>query len=139
MSSAAVKSAIRDYVADNWDTSVAAIRATNATFDPQGKPWFEIRFPGAAVDRGDIGEPDAPLWDEVGAIMVDVYVPLGSTDAAADEIGDAIWALLRGQEIEGIRLDGRLSGQSGPRETSGVDGTWWGLSYGITYRYLSVG
>lgn len=139
MASANVETALRNHLAANWDESVAKIREPNTSFDPGAFPWIEIRFPGSAIDRADIGANDAPMWDEVGAVMIDIYIPAGSGSAIATAIADAVWELFKGREIEGVRCDSRLQGQSGPREPSEISGVWWGVSYGIAFRYLSVG
>lgn len=134
--SGTVETALRTHFAANISTEGRSIREPNTDFDPQGLPWFELRFPGARTDRGDIGEASNPMWDEAGAFMVDVYVPAGSGSALAAAMADEAWAIFAGQEIEGIRCDTRMQGQSGPREVDGVEGIWWGLSFGIGYRYL---
>lgn len=139
MSSHAVKSAVRARLASLWDTDNAAIREPNTTFDPQGLPWIEVRFPGAAIDRADIGDADRPLWDEVGAFMVDVYVPAGAGADTADSLADAVAAIFQGQEFDSIECRNRLAGQSGDRQPAGVDGVWWGISFGIGYQYQSIG
>lgn len=138
MSSAAVVSIIRGALSSGWDASNAAIREPNTSFDPMGNPWIEISFPGSRVDRGDIGEPDAPLRDEVGAFMVHVFVPLGAGEDIARQIADAVWEIYALKNLSGVRCDTRLPGQSGEREPAGVEGVWWGISYGISYRFLSV-
>lgn len=139
MSTVPVKEAIRSALAGAWDTGAAAIRKPNSAFSPGENPWIEIRFPGALTQRGDIGDSSAPLWDEAGAFMVDVYVPMGSGEEVADALGDAAWNIFKGQNFSGVRCDSRMAGQSGPREPMGDGGgVWWGLSFGISYRYLSI-
>lgn len=138
MSSATVVSIVKTALAAGLDAGLAAIREENTDFDPNGKPWVQLRFPGSQVTRGDIGEPDAPMRDEVGAFMVDVFVPLGVGDDIARAIADAVWEIFALKEISGVRFDERLAGQSGDREPEGAAGVWWGISYGIRYRYLSV-
>jgi hypothetical protein len=98
-----------------------------------------VTFPGSAVARGDIGSPTTPLWIEDGAFMVHIMAPVGAGTEACDQTGDAIWELFRGQEVDGVRFDERLSGTSGEREVPGLQGVYWGLSYGITFRLLAVG
>lgn len=139
MSSASVVNIIRAALADGWDESIARIRDPNTTFDPMWLPWIEIAFPGSRIDRGDIGEPDAPLRDEVGAFMVHVFVPVGAGEDIARQIADAVWEIYALKDLSGVRCDMRLSGQSGEREPTGVPGVWWGVSYGVSYRYQSVG
>lgn len=139
MSSAAVIGIVRSALAAGWDASNAGIREPNTTFDPQGLPWIEIAFPGSRIDRGDIGEPDAPLRDEVGAFMVHVFVPVGAGEEIARAIADAVWEIYALKDLSGVRCDTRLTGQSGEREPTGVPGVWWGVSYGVSYRYQSVG
>lgn len=138
MSSSAVVQVIKSTFAAGWDAASVRIRETNTEFDPEGNPWVELRFPGSQVVRGDIGEPDAPLQDEVGAFMVDIYVPHGVGDDLARELADAAWSIFAMKDISGIRFDSRLTGQSGDREPVGIPGVWWGLSFGISYRYQSV-
>ena len=138
MSSATVAGITKARFASQWDTALAAVKEPNATFDPAGKQWVQLRFPGSREERADIGEPDAPLAEETGSIMVDVFVPANAGDDLARIIADAIWAIFRFQNIEGVRYDERMAGQSGWREPDGVGGVWWGLSYGISYRYMSV-
>lgn len=121
-----------------WDTSIARIREPNTAFDPMGQPWLQLRFPGAHIQRGDIGEPDAPMRDEVGAFMVDVFVPVGTGEALARQIADAVWQIYEFRSLSGVRCDERLQGQSGEREPVGVPGVWWGISYGVSYRFLST-
>lgn len=138
MTSTVVASVVKTAVATAWDTGVAAVREENTEFDPGGNPWIQFRFPGSHITRGDIGEPEAPMRDEAGAFMVDVFVPRGVGDDLARAIADAIWDIFALKNISGVRFDERLMGQSGEREQEGVAGVWWGLSYGIRYRYLSV-
>lgn len=121
-----------------WNAADAAIRQPNTTFDPAGNPWIEIRFPGAATRRADIGDADHPMWDEAGAFMCDVYVPVGVGAEMAAALADAMWAIFAGRDLSGVRCDERLQGQSGEREPTGVPGVWWGLSFGVSYRYLSI-
>lgn len=139
MSSAAVVTALRDYVDDALGTDGPPQRRPNETFDPAGEPWVELRFPGAQTERGDIGEASAPLWDEAGAFMVDVYIPANTPEDEARAIGDEIWDALKGEPVPGIRCDTRLQGSAGPRDGTGVAGVWYGLSFSVGYRYLSIG
>lgn len=134
--SGTVEAAIRAHFSANISADGRSIREPNTAFDPQNLPWFELRFPGARTDRADIGDAGNPMWEEVGAFMVDVYVPEGIGTAAAGEMADEAWAVFAGQYLEGIRVDRRLDGQSGPREPDGVSGVWWGVTFGIGYRYL---
>lgn len=138
MTSAIVKAAV-DQVLTGWSAAVAPIRKPNEAFTPPQGPWIDIRFPGSGIGRADIGDPDAPMWDEAGAFMVHVMTPMGAGTDTADAIGDAIWELFRGQEVNGVRFDERLSGTSGEREIPGLEGVFWGLSYGITFRLQQIG
>lgn len=138
MSSLAVKAAVRARLATLWQPENAAIREPNRTFDPQGRPWIDIRFPGAAVDRADIGDAAHPLWEEVGAFMVDVYVPAGAGPDLADALAEAVAEIFQGQEFDGVECRRRLPGQSGERAPEGMHGAWWGVSFGIGYRYQSI-
>lgn len=140
LAKAVIRDALDDQSAALAETYGASIRSTNTTFDPAGAPWIEIRFPGARTDRLDIGETAAPLWEEVGAFMVDVYVPTNTAEDLADAIADAVWGIYRGQDLSGVRCDARMAGQSGPREPFGQGtGVWWGLSFGVSYRFQTVG
>lgn len=138
MSSSAVVAITKTALFTAWDTSLALIREENTLFDPEGRAWIQLRFPGARISRGDIGEPGQPLVDEVGSFMVDSFVPAHSGDDLARVLADAVWDIFGLKDINGVRYDERLGGQSGWREPDGVGGVWWGLSYGIRYRYLSV-
>ncbi|NIJ40345.1 hypothetical protein FHS78_000615 [Parvibaculum indicum] len=138
MSSDAVASIVNATLDAHWNAALARRREPNTDFDPGGLQWFEVRFPGSHIGRGDIGEPAAPLRDETGAFMVDVYVPKGTGDQLARNIADAIWEIFAFKDLSGLRCDERMAGQSGWREPEGVPGVWWGLSYGIGYRYLSI-
>ena len=42
-------------------------------------------------------------------------------------------------EDDYVRFDERLPGTSGEREIPGLEGVFWGISYGITFRLLAVG
>jgi len=138
MTSAIVKAAVETILA-GWDETAAPIKRPNETFTPPAGPWAMIAYPGSGIRRADIGAPDAPMWDEAGAFMVHVMVPLGATEAAADAVGDGLWELFRGEEQNGVRFDERLPGTSGEREIPGLEGVFWGISYGITFRLLAVG
>ena len=138
MTTSAVEFAVRARLSSLWDQDVALIREPNTGFDPEGHPWIEIRFPGAAVDRADIGDPDHPLWNEVGAFMIDVYVPAGVGAGLASTIADAAAEIFQGREFSGVECRGRMAGQSGDRTPDGLDGRWWGVSFGIGYRYQSI-
>jgi hypothetical protein len=138
MTSAIVKAAVAE-VLEGWSESVAPIKRPNETFTPPAGPWIMTAFPGSAVARGDIGAPEAPLWDETGAFMLHVLTPQGAGTDALDAITDALWELFRGQEVDGVRFDERLGGSSGEREIPGLEGVYWGVSYGITFRLLAVG
>jgi hypothetical protein len=139
MSSASVKAAVRGHLAAHWDPAAAAIREANSDFQPGGRPWFELRFPGSRTERQDIGEPDHPLWRETGAFMVDVYVPQGIGADAAEQLGEQVAALFLGRSIDGVECQERLDGVAGEREPAGVPGPWWGLSFGIGYRFQWLG
>jgi hypothetical protein len=138
MTSAIVKAAV-DSVLTGWSETVAPIRKPNTDFTPPAGPWIMTAFPGSAIGRADIGAPDAPMWDETGAFMLHVFTPLGAGTDAADAIADALWELFRGEEVDGVRFDERLAGTTGEREIPGLDGVYWGASYGITFRLLAVG
>jgi hypothetical protein len=139
MSSLAVKTAVRARLAALWPSENAAIREPNTAFDPQGRPWIDIRFPGAAIGRADIGDAENPLWDEVGALMVDVYIPAGGGPDLGDALAEAVAAIFQGQEFDGVQCRNRLPGQSGERAPEGMQGAWWGVSFGIGYRFQSIG
>lgn len=136
MTSSAVVTALRDLVDQALGTDGPEQRRPNEAFDPGDAPWVELRFPGAHVERGDIGEPAAPLWDEAGAFMVDVYVRPEWGEDVLRALADRIWDALKGEPVPGIRCDARLQGTAGPRAPDGVAGAWYGLSYGVEYRYL---
>lgn len=139
MSSATVQAAIRTAFAEVWNVEIARIREPNSSFDPAGAPWVEIRFPGSDIARADIGDPDHPMWDEAGAFMCHVFVPTGIGVDIANAIADAMWEVFAGKTVSYIRFDDRLGGQAGEREDPGIEGVWWGASFGVSYRYLSVG
>ena len=139
MNSLAVKTAVRARLTALWDPVDATIREPNRTFDPQGRPWIDIRFPGAADDRADIGDAENPLWDEVGAFMVHIYTPAGDGPDLADALAEAAAAIFQGHEFDGVECRNRLPGQSGERAPEGMQGAWWGVSFGIGYRYQSIG
>lgn len=139
MSSSAAASVIKAAFVSAWDAELAAVREDNTSFAPsEAQSWVQLRFPGSKIARGDIGEPDAPLVDEVGSFMVDIFVPRGIGDDLARALADAVWDIFKFRNIDGVRCDERLTGQSGERMPDGVPGVWWGFSFGITYRYLSV-
>jgi hypothetical protein len=138
MTSASVKAALRDHLDDELGTDGPPQRRPNETFDPQGQPWVELRFPGAHTERGDIGETQAPLWDEAGAFMVDVNVPADIGEDSVSALADQIWNIFKGEPIPGIRCDTRLQGSAGPRDDTGAAGVWYGLSFGVGYRYLHI-
>ena len=139
MTSAAVKTAVRGRLAARWDTGAAAIRQANTLFDPAGRPWIEVRFPGAAIERGDIGDPDHPLWIETGAFMCDAYVPAGCGEEVADQLADLLANLFMGRAFDGVECHERLAGIAGERTPTGVEGVWWGVSFGIGYRHQFIG
>jgi len=138
MTSAIVKAAV-EAVLTGWDETTAPIKRPNVTFTPPAGPWVMIAYPGSAVSRADIGAPDSPMWSETGAIMAHTFTPQGAGTDAADAIADSLWELFRGQEVNGVRFDERLGGSSGEREIPGLEGVYWGVSYGITFRLLAVG
>ncbi|WP_193183268.1 hypothetical protein [Nisaea sediminum] len=114
-------------------------RGENDHFDANGRPFFEIAFPGAGKRRGAIGDASNPLWSEDGAFMCHAYVPLGAGREHADAICDGLsdlfleWAT----PPAGLTIFERFPGSEGPRDVSGE--RWWGRSFGIRYRYQSTG
>src|SRR3546814_20562509 len=96
MSQQAVITAVRARLTDNWDVTRATIRQPNEDFDPDGKPWIELRFPGGMNDRADLGEPSAAMWEEAGAFLCDVYVPQGAGEAPATALADALALIFQG-------------------------------------------
>jgi len=138
MSQAAVRTAVRSRLEQNWDQAKAKIRKTNESFVPAGMPWIEIRFPGARNSRADLGEPDAAMWEEAGAFMCDVYVPADSGEDAAALLADELAALYQGQDFDNVSCFDRMPGHSGLRQPEGLSGVWYGTSFGIAYRYQSI-
>lgn len=138
MTQAAVITAVRTRLRDNWNEAVARIREPNMNFAPGSTPWIEIRFPGALNDRADLGDPNGAMWEEAGVFICDVYVPANTGDELAAAIADTLAALFQGQDFDFVSCMGRLPGQSGQRQPDGFGGTWWGVSFGIAYRYQSI-
>jgi hypothetical protein len=137
MASSLVRAAVADVLA-GWDSAAVPISMPNEAFIPPAGPWVRVEFPGSAVDRADIGDPVAPMWDEAGALMIHIMVPPGVGDAVATALADAVWELFRGRDVDGVRFDARLDGTAGERTWPGSESAWWGISYGITFRLLSV-
>lgn len=123
--------------------SGAVVRSgRNEDFKAPRGPWVDVAFPGAKQERSDIGSA-SPLWDEVGAFMIHVFVPPGSGDMIASELADSIARhFLTWDAPEGVTITERMQGQQGPRQVEGdgdLAGRWWGVSFGIGYVFQTTG
>lgn len=119
--------------------TAAPVREPNTDFDPDGRPFVEIAFPGAGESRAAIGDASNPLWEEDGAFMCHVYIPQGDGHGKALQLAGLLADLfLRWDPPPGLTILERLPGDGGgPRLVN--DHPWWGASFGISYVYHSVG
>ncbi|WP_041795140.1 phage tail terminator-like protein [Pararhodospirillum photometricum] len=136
MSTAAFQDIVRQRLAA-W--SGAVVRpGRNTDFQPPRAPWVDVDFPGAQVARADMGA-DEPLWEEVGAVMIHVFVPPGTGDRVASALADSLARhFLRWAPPAGVTITERMQGQAGPRDIEGdpeLKGRWWGVSFGLSYVY----
>lgn len=136
MSGAAVAAVVLARLDEAW--SPTPVRKPNTDFEPDGRPFVEAAFPGSDLGRGAIGDADNPLWDEAGAFMCHVFVPANTGDALAQQLADALADLfLRWDTPAGLTIWRRLASQEGARTVQGRP--WYGVSFGITYQYHSIG
>ncbi|MBB4267730.1 phage tail terminator-like protein [Roseospira visakhapatnamensis] len=136
MSSAAVSALVLAQLDAAW--TLTPVRRPNADFDPGGRPFVEVAFPGADVQRGAIGDASNPLWDEAGAFMCHVFVPANTGDAVARQLADALGDLfLRWDAPLGLTIWRRLASQEGARTVQGRP--WYGVSFGLTYQFHTIG
>lgn len=137
MSSAAVSALVQGRLDAAW--TATPIRRPNRDFDPGGRPFVEIAFPGAGRHPAAFGDADRSLWAEDGAIMCHVFFPTNSGDATARRLADALADLFLRWEPPpvGLTIWRRLAGQEGARRVQGRP--WYGVSFGIAYTYQTIG
>jgi len=136
MSSAAVAALVTTRLESAW--TLTPIRLPNRDFDPAGRPFVEVAFPGSGVSRGAIGDASNPLWSETGAWMNHIFVPQNVGDGTARQLADALAdVFLRWDAPAGLTIFERMASQDGERLVQGRP--WYGISFGIRYEYHSIG
>lgn len=137
MSSSAVAALIQNRLESTW--ALTPIRLPNRDFDPAGRPFVEVAFPGSGISRGAIGDASNPMWSEAGSFMAHVFVPQNVGDGTARQLADALAdVFLRwGPPPVGLTIHERYASQDGERLVQGRP--WYGVSFGVRYEYQSIG
>ena len=131
MSSAAVRTAIRDRLAANFD-SAPIVETINVNAVPDYQPWVALDFLAGTEDIASIGDPGQNLYRESGTVQIHVFVPSGTGDTLAVTYADQIRAVFRGQSWDGVQVQGVDPPQTGD---GSEDGSWFRASIAFDYDF----
>ncbi len=112
---------------DNVANPVAPLDANRDAF-----AHYTVYFGPTLEEQVSIGAPGENRWLEEGAFEVTVYVPSGSGGSDARTYARQIWDALRGQLLDGGRLEikDKQAGDEGER----YNGVYWGNSFGVEFE-----
>lgn len=135
MASATPATAIEARLRANWTTTPILIDNEDDQIptgaDGMPVPFIVLEFPGGAADQITIGAPGNNLFREMGAFMLHVLVPKGTGATTARAYADTLAAIFRGTSFSGVDCWAPFP----PNESPRADGTLWGVSFGIPYKF----
>lgn len=128
MACKAVAKTIRTHFADHFDR--APIAWPNVDFEPQPREaWVRLTILDSA---GRQVATAPPRFRRSGVVVVQVFVPDGTGDAAAREIADEVARVFQGSTIDGVRFGASSIEHVGP------DGGWFQLNVQQVFEYEVV-
>ena len=76
----------------------------NVPFTPPSGPWVRFNVLDGEGSWRSIGSPGSNLVGYVGAVVIQIFVPLLSGESTARDYADAAAEIFQGQVISGIRF-----------------------------------
>jgi hypothetical protein len=131
MASDAVFTAIRTFLEANW--SATPLAWPNEHFDPPKQAaWVAVEVEGDLLNQIEIGAPGQNAWREEGALLLHVFVPVGTGSLVARQHAKALANLFRGVTTGFVVFGNASIGVGGPGDE---DGLWWELPVSIGWHY----
>lgn len=96
---------IRDWFVAEWDADAVPIQIyENVKFDqPDDEPWARLTIRSRDAAPASIGGP-AVRYRHPGAIILEIFNPVGHGDGRARELADEGLAIIRGRQEGGLTV-----------------------------------
>jgi hypothetical protein len=97
---------------------------------PEDTPWVRLTILPGQQAQASMGKQR--LFRRNGVVVVDIFVPAGSGDGRAKELGDAVTNIFMGRTVSGVIF------RATSLERVQVDGAWTQYSASTPYQADSV-
>lgn len=142
MASNTPAAAIEARLIANWSTT--PIYLADDLHDPPEppSPFVVLEFPGGTARQVTIGSPGANAFEEEGAFMIHVFVPIGNQPVTgtpwrkvARDYAETIAAIFRGKTFSSVRTYAPFP----PNESDRAIGNFYSVSFATPFLYSYLG
>lgn len=115
--------------------ATSALTFDNEDFSPPaGLPWVRLAVRHESAQQESLGEPGARKFERLGRVFVQVFTPLDTGAATADNLASAARAVFEGKTLtpENIRFHAVTVREIGP------DGAWYQVNVEAQFSYTET-